>query len=84
MASGGPSEDLDARPASVDSFRNTQGPRNHFMFDPDGVEDYMPTVVQEAQEKSNAPPKSVTYAATRFQTHSAAAVDSVPPSPREP
>ena len=81
VASGGPSEDLDARPASVDSFRNTQGPRNHFMFGPEGVEDSVLIVAQAAQQRSNAPPKSMAYAATRFQTRSAAPEDSVPPSP---
>ena len=80
VASGGPSEDLDARPASVDSFRNSQGPRNHFMFGPEGVEDTTITRAQEAELKSNAPPKAVTYAATRFQT-TTAPEDSVPPSP---
>ena len=80
VASGGPSEDLDARPASVDSFGNRQGPRNHFMFGPEGVEDTILTRAQEAEMKSNAPPKSVTYAATRFQT-TTAPEESVPSSP---
>lgn len=80
VASGGPSEDLDARPASVESFRSRQGPRNHFMFGPEGVEDTVVTRAQEAELKSNAPPKSVTYAATRFQT-TTVPEDSVPPSP---
>ena len=81
VASGGPSEDLDARPASVDSFRNRQGPRNHFMFGPDGVEDLTITRAQQAEEKSNAPPKSVTYAATRFKSTNAAPEEAIPPSP---
>ncbi|KAF2772284.1 hypothetical protein EJ03DRAFT_341672 [Teratosphaeria nubilosa] len=75
-----PSEDLDLRPASLDSFPNREGPRNHFMFDPEGVEDHSVTVAQQRAQRSNAPPKSVAYAATRFQqtvTHS----DTVPPSP---
>ncbi|KAK3113772.1 hypothetical protein LTR53_008605 [Teratosphaeriaceae sp. CCFEE 6253] len=62
----GPSQDLDARPASVDSFPNTEGPRNHFMFDPDGIEDRAITYAQAAQAASLAAPKSVTYTATRF------------------
>ena len=81
VASAGPSQDLDARPASVEGFRNRQGPRNHFMFGPESIEDTTTTVVQEAEQKSNAPPKSFTYTATRFATTSAASEDPVPPSP---
>ncbi|KAK4893220.1 hypothetical protein LTR27_008341 [Elasticomyces elasticus] len=79
-----PSQDLDTRPASVDSFRSTEGPRNHFMFGPESVEDSTITRAQAAEAASSAPPKSVTYAATRFQTASEAAGHgsaSVPPSP---
>jgi protein DGCR14 len=61
-----PSADLDARPASVESFPNRQGPRNHFMFGPDSVEDRLITRAQISEEASNAPPKQVKYAATRF------------------
>ena len=78
---GGPSEDLDARPASVNSFPNRQGARNHFMFGPESVEDTTVTRAQEAEQRSNAPPKSVTYGATRFGTASAPEEPSVPPSP---
>jgi protein DGCR14 len=60
VASSGPSEDLDARLASVESFRNRQGPRNPFMFGPDIIEDTTTTIAQEAETKSNAPPRSVT------------------------
>lgn len=81
IASAGPSEDLDARPASVDSFSDRQGPRNHFMFGPEGIEDTTVTRAQEAEQRSNAPPKSVTYAATRFATTSAATDEAIPPSP---
>jgi protein DGCR14 len=81
VASGGPSEDLDARPASVDSFRSRQGPRNHFMFGPEGIEDTTVTIAQQAEQNSNAPPKSVTYSATRFKAISTASEDSIPPSP---
>lgn len=81
VASAGPSEDLDARPASVNSFPNRQGPRNHFMFDPEGIEDTAVTRASEAELKSNAPPKSVAYTATRFAIASTAPGASVPPSP---
>ena len=81
VASAGPSEDLDARPASVDSFPIRQGPRNHFMFGPNGIEDSMLTHAQQAQQNSNAPPKSVTYKATRFTTASTTPEDPIPPSP---
>ncbi|SMQ54668.1 unnamed protein product [Zymoseptoria tritici ST99CH_3D1] len=80
VAPNRPSADLDARPASVDSFPNRQGPRNHFMFGPDSVEDRLITRAQLAEEASNAPPKAVKYAATRFP----AAIDTehiVPASP---
>jgi protein DGCR14 len=80
--STGPSEDLDARPASVESFRDRQGPRNSFMFGPESIEDSAVTVAQEAEAKSNAPPKGVTYAATRFPSTSSSTNDNiVPPSP---
>ena len=81
VAYTGPSEDLDARPASVESFRNRQGPRNHFMFGPESIEDTTMTQAQEAEQKSNAPPKSVSYPATRFSIPSTAPAGSVPPSP---
>lgn len=80
VAPNRPSADLDARLASVDSFPNRQGPRNHFMFGPEGVEDQLVTRAQLAEQSSNAPPKAVTYGATRFR----AAVESsraVPASP---
>lgn len=81
VASAGPSEDLDARPASVDSFKNRQGPRNPFMFGPEGVEESANTIAEDAQIRSNAPPKSVTYSSTRLPPKNAAAEDVVPPSP---
>lgn len=80
-SSAGPSENLDERPASVDSFRNRQGPRNNFMFGPESVEDTHMTRAQAAEQKSNAPPMSVTYAATRFTGMAKAVEESVPPSP---
>ncbi|KAK5120136.1 hypothetical protein LTR85_006617 [Meristemomyces frigidus] len=81
LAPAGPSEDLDRRPASLEGFRNTEGPRNHFMFGPDSVEDQTETRAQEMEQRSNAPPKAVHYMATRFSTDSALAEDAVPPSP---
>ncbi|KAK3706465.1 hypothetical protein LTR37_012675 [Vermiconidia calcicola] len=81
VASAGPSEDLDARPASVESFRSQQGPRNPFMFGPESIEDTTTTVAQEAEQKSNAPPKVVSYPATRFATSSGTSEEPIPPSP---
>lgn len=67
LAPNRPSADLDARLASVDSFPTRQGPRNHFMFGPEGVEDQLVTRAQLAEQSSNAPPKAVAYGATRFR-----------------
>lgn len=61
-----PSQDLATRPALLDNFPNTQGPRNHFFFGPEGLEDRVTTVAQEAQERSNAPPKAIERGSTRF------------------
>ncbi|KAK5107128.1 hypothetical protein LTR62_001718 [Meristemomyces frigidus] len=66
LAHARPSAELDTRPASVDSFPNRQGPRNHFMFGPDGVEDYTTTHAQQREATSVAPPKTVTFTATRL------------------
>ncbi|TKA24125.1 hypothetical protein B0A50_06865 [Salinomyces thailandicus] len=77
-----PSQDLSARPASLDSFPNRQGARNHFVFGPDGIENQLPTYAEDAAARSAAPPKSVAYSATRFQPPSIARTDSqIPPSP---
>lgn len=81
LPGGGPSQDLSARPASVNSFPNRQGPRNSFMFGPDSVEDTNLTRAQELQNRSNAPPQSVAYGATRFQATASQKEDAVPPSP---
>ncbi|KAK4505080.1 hypothetical protein PRZ48_003043 [Zasmidium cellare] len=81
LAGNRPSQDLDQRPASVDSFPNRQGPRNHFMFGPEGVEDQMVTKFQEAEKASVAPPKAVKYSATRFQEATSRPEDTIPPSP---
>lgn len=76
-----PSQDLDSRPASLDSFLNREGPKNHLMFGPDSVEDHMVTRSQLAEHASNAPPKSIRYSATRFQQSPPKADRKVPPSP---
>lgn len=81
LAPDRPSEDLDARSASLNSFLDRQGPRNPFMFDPDGVEDTTLTHAQEAEQRSNAPPKAIAYTATRFSTFDPNAESQVPPSP---
>ena len=76
-----PSQDLDARPASLDGFPNSQGSRNHFMFGPDGVGDL--TLLHDRTEGNSetAPPKSVSYTNTRFPTPGAASEPPVPASP---
>ena len=61
-----PSQDLDDRPVTIDSFTSRQGARNSFMFGPDSIEDTHTTVAQAAAEMSLAAPKSVSYAATRL------------------
>lgn len=81
LAAGRPSQDLDARPASVDSFPSRGGPRNHLMFGPDGVEDQIITRAQQLQERSNAAPKATNYAGTRFSTGVQTQADVIPPSP---
>lgn len=81
IRSARPSEDLDVRPASVDSFPVKQGPRNHFMFGPNSVEDTAVTYAQEAEQRSNAPPKAVQYTATRFVAGRIPPEDRVPSSP---
>ncbi|THY09532.1 hypothetical protein D6D03_00285 [Aureobasidium pullulans] len=75
-----PSQNLDDRSASFDSFPNRQGPRNTLMFAPDGIEDTHETKVDRAQAASVAPPKAVSYASTRFPMV-LSEDSSVPPSP---
>ncbi|KAG9518004.1 hypothetical protein KCU93_g8509, partial [Aureobasidium melanogenum] len=75
-----PSQNLDDRSASFDSFPSRQGPRNTLMFAPDGVEDTHETQFERAQAASVAPPKSVSYAATRMPV-ALSDEQSVPPSP---
>lgn len=80
IAPNRPSADLDARLASVESFPNRQGPRNHLMFGPEGVEDQLTTRAQISEQSSNAPPKAVRYGATRFS----AAMETGPAVPVSP
>ncbi|KAF4556810.1 Hypothetical protein D9617_1g086920 [Elsinoe fawcettii] len=75
-----PSQDLDARPASVDSFPIRQGAKNTFMFYPDSVEDDTITRAQAAEAASNAPPKTTNFGATRLPGPEAER-PAVPPSP---
>jgi protein DGCR14 len=55
----------DNRPA-MPNFAKTV-PRNTFMFNPESVEDDHVTVAQEAEAKSNAPPKSIVHSNTRIE-----------------
>lgn len=81
LAANRPSQDLELRPASVDSFPNRAGPRNTFMFGPDGVEDQVVTRAQQSQDRSNAAPKGTNYAGTRFAPNAQTHADVIPPSP---
>lgn len=81
VAAARPSQDLDLRPASVNSFPNRQGPRNHLMFGPYGVEDLVMTRAQQAEFVSVAPPKAVNYPGTRFSDGHSEADKVIPPSP---
>jgi protein DGCR14 len=75
-----PSQNLDDRSASFDSFPSRQGPRNTLMFAPEGVEDTHQTQFDRAQAVSVAPPKSVSYTSTRMPV--ALSEDpQIPPSP---
>nr|POF17783.1 protein dgcr14 like [Quercus suber] len=76
-----PSQDINLRSASVDSFPNRQGPNNSLMFAPDGVEDALTTNAQACEQRSNAPPKSIKYTSTRFSGNSQSSEVTVPPSP---
>ena len=67
--------------STVESFTNRQGPRNSFMFGPESVEDTMTTFAQTAQERSNAPPRSVSYVSTRLPPTHASQEHAIPPSP---
>ncbi|GAB7365375.1 hypothetical protein MBLNU230_g6453t1 [Neophaeotheca triangularis] len=75
-----PSQDLSTRPASLDNFPNTQGAKNHFFFGPEGLEDRIVTVAQQAEERSKAPPKAIDRASTRFHP----TIDAAPAAPSSP
>ncbi|KAK6418086.1 hypothetical protein LTR95_017237 [Oleoguttula sp. CCFEE 5521] len=76
----GPSQELDDRPASLNSFPDRTGPRNTFMFGPDSVEDTTLTAAQAAEDRSLVPPKATNYSGTRLPDPSAPN-QAVPPSP---
>jgi protein DGCR14 len=74
-----PSQDLAARPASLDPFPNKQGARNHFMFGPDGIEEQ--TIARNLPgSPTELPPKAVIYANTRLPSIAPSA-QMIPPSP---
>jgi protein DGCR14 len=74
-----PSQDLDLRPASLDSFPNKQGARNHFMFGPEGVTG-QELVSTTSGNPSYSSQKTVIYGNTRL--HSALApAQQIPASP---
>ncbi|CAK3855566.1 Hypothetical predicted protein [Lecanosticta acicola] len=81
VAAARPSQDLDDRPASLDSFPNQQGARNHFMFGPDSVEDRLHTRARQSEQSSLAAPKAVAYSATRFTTTADPPENLTAPSP---
>lgn len=76
-----PSQDLSARPNHIETTKIRSGPRNTLMFGPDSIEDTHLTIAQKAQDASLAPPKSVSYSATRLSQPSIDADPSIPPSP---
>jgi len=71
-----PSQDQNDRPASISAppstlLKTAQGPRNGFMFTPTDLTESQPhllTLADQAQSRSLAGPRSVTYAATRLPT----------------
>ena len=76
-----PSQDLDERPASYESFPTRQGAHNALMFRPDSVEDSHQTIAERAQAASLAPPKRTNYSGTRLETSDTRPSESIPPSP---
>jgi protein DGCR14 len=62
-----PSQDLDLRPASLDSFPNKQGARNHFMFGPDGHTDQRLVSTADGHA-SHTLQRTVIHANTRLQS----------------
>lgn len=78
-----PSQDLDARPATLDSFPIRQGARNTLMFYPSGIEEddaTGPSHAQTAEVASSAAPRRTNFAATRLPGPEAER-PAVPPSP---
>jgi len=78
------SQNLDARPASIDP--RPSDPRNNIFFTPPDLSESHPThtsIAQAAQEASTAPPKTVSHISTRFPPCSSPfnSADTVPPSP---
>lgn len=73
--------DQDARKAMPE--HKAAAPRNALMFAPDSIEDTHSTRAQEAEARSNMPPKQVLYNNTRLQPPSElnANASSIPPSP---
>jgi len=69
-----PSQDPNDRPAMISAppsslVPTSQGPRNGFMFFPQDLTESQPqhtTIADEAQARSLAPPRAVTYSATRL------------------
>jgi protein DGCR14 len=55
----------DSRPAMPNYTKSA--PRNSLMFQPESIEDELVTVAQEAEAKSNAPPKSIVHSNTRIE-----------------
>ena len=51
------------------------------MFGPDSLEDNVTTSAQQAEDRSNAPLKSVSYTSTRLPTAHVARESAIPPSP---
>lgn len=56
-------KDTDDRPARPDAWK--AGPRNGLMFAPEGMDDGITTVAQQAEDSSRAGPRSIVYANTR-------------------
>ena len=82
-----PSQNLEDRPAMIDSARAPRVPRNSLMFTPEDLtytHPHLQSVAQTAQERSKATPRAVSYANTRFGVTTSTALEeeeSIPPSP---
>lgn len=71
--------DVVEKPAMPDSWKSK--PENNLMFGPEGVDDVIETVAQNAQTASRAAPKGVVYSNTRMPALVAIGEPEVPPSP---